>query len=106
MYLKGFLTAVAHADRELAKRLASAIDRKPAITRHEVKPGEIVGDKYAVNLSIDAAKAILDCLVKIEKTHAYNSKFGGFQINFLVPLWREFLKQLESSKTPKLPTPE
>ena len=102
-HLKSIVIAIATANPELANKFISAIDPKPVSTRFDNKPGEIVGDRIAVNLGIEDSKSVLDCLINIEKTHGYNRKFGRYQINWLVTVWRDYVKLLEQSYTPKLP---
>jgi len=105
-HLLGFYAAVSSVNRQLAQPILAALNSPAAIGILEVRQGGQAGPQYALVISIADARAILDCLVNLERVHGYNAKFSGFQINFLVILWREFLKLLESNNTPKLPNAE
>jgi hypothetical protein len=106
MHLSGFYAAVSSVNHQLAIPIHAALSSKPVIGILEIPAGGQVGPKYALNISGADAQAIMECLVNLETTHGYNAKFGGFQINALVMLWRGFSRLLESSSTPKLPSPE
>jgi hypothetical protein len=103
MHLSGLYAAVSSVNHQLAIPIHAALSSKPVVGILDTPLGGQVGPKYALNISSADAQAVLDCLVNLETTHGYNAKFGGFQINALVMLWREFSRLLESSDTPKLP---
>ena len=106
MHLSGFYAAVSSVNHQLAIPIHAALSSKPVLETLDVPIGGQVGPKYALNISSTDAQAIMDCLVNLETKHGYNAKFGGFQINALVMLWRGFSRLLESSSAPKLPGPE
>src|SRR5205085_2076448 len=102
-HLRGIYAAVSSKNPQLASRVVAATSKKPVVSWMEVGIGETMGDKYALDLSMEEAKEILDCLIEVEKERGYSAKFGYFQINFLVVLWRGFLRAIEERDMPKLP---
>jgi hypothetical protein len=100
-----FCTSVAlgkHAPHLLPK-MKEIASYKPLITFIEKKQGESADDEYIMPLDIKDTTEILNALLKIECEQGYNAKFHIMQINFLVLVWKEHVKHLQSKLDKQIP---